>query len=91
MKLQEMTMEELVAAEKATVIVRKKYENEKALGEPDKLLDPTVVGFVLNTMESEEKRKLFERHKELSTKLARINAIHLAILQEMEERLITIE
>jgi hypothetical protein len=79
MKIEEMTLEELVAGEKSANIVRKQYEDSaitlKSIDYHDERLNGT------NS----------DKLKELSSKLALINSVRTKIINEMEKRLLSIE
>jgi len=76
-KIDKMTLEELVAGEKAASTVRKFYE--------DKLMMYRGVDY--NNMYPREK----EEYTEMSQKLGKMSAIRLRIINEMEARLLDIE
>lgn len=80
-KLEKMTMEELVAGEKAASIVRRNYEDDTILWRRQhNHLD-------YNDMTDKE----IEEESRLSQKLAQINSIRLKIINEMENKLLDIE
>ena len=72
-----MTINELVDAEKAATIVRRIYEDKGAV----------YNGKGYNDMPSAEK----ERYVQISQKLSKINSIRIKIINEMEERLMSIK
>jgi hypothetical protein len=76
-KIDKMTLEELVAGEKAASTVRKIYE--------DKLMMYRGVDY--DNMYDREK----EEYTEMSQKLGKMSAIRLRIINEMEARLLDIE
>ena len=76
MRADKITMEELVAYEKATNVVGKNYE--------DKIM--MYRGF--NTTSPEENEKKDKELTKISQSLARINSIRFLILREMEKRLL---
>lgn len=78
MKISKMTPEELVAAEKCANVVRKNYE--------DKIIMYRGIDYDSGLTETEKKT-----YSELSQKLARVNAIRLKIISEMETRLLSID
>lgn len=75
MNLKEMSIVDLVAAEQAATAVRKKYE-DKSVAARSGLSDTMLT-------HSEE--------IELSRKLMQFNSLKMKIIQEMEERLLTLE
>lgn len=76
-KIDKMTLEELVAGEKAASTVRKIYE--------DKLMMYRGVDY--DNMYDREK----EEYTEMSQKLGKMSALRLRIINEMEARLLDIE
>ena len=78
MKLSEMTIDELVAAEKAAISIRKLYEDKLAI-------------FRASAYYPTEGTKDFNEYQELSKKLALSNSTRLKIISEMEKRLAEIE
>ena len=78
-KLEKMTMEELVASEKAATIVRKSYEDRSAM-----FMKDSYYGGEITTMSEKEHKEYIE----ISQKLTAINAIRLNIMKEMEKRLL---
>lgn len=76
-KIDKMSLEELVAGEKAASTVRKIYE--------DKLMMYRGVDY--DNMYAREK----EEYTEMSQKLGQMSAIRLRIINEMEARLLDIE
>jgi hypothetical protein len=72
-----MTLEELVAGEKAATIVRRAYEDKMVM----------YRGVDYNDMRDNERGEYLE----LSQKLAQVNAVRLKIINEMETRLLDIE
>lgn len=76
-KIDKMTLEELVAGEKAASTIRKIYE--------DKLMMYRGVDY--DNMYDREK----EEYTEMSQKLGKMSAIRLRIINEMEARLLDIE
>ena len=76
-KIDKMTLEELVAGEKAASTVRKIYE--------DKLMMYRGVDY--DNMYPRER----EEYTEMSQKLGQMSAIRLRIINEMEARLLDIE
>ena len=76
-KIDKMTLEELVAGEKAAETVRRIYE--------DKVVMYRGIDYdAMNDMEKGE-------YVEMSQKLSQINAVRLRIINEMEARLLDIE
>lgn len=76
-KIDKMTLEELVAGEKAASTVRRIYE--------DKVVMYRGIDYdAMNDMERGE-------YVEMSQKLSQINAVRLRIINEMETRLLDIE
>lgn len=76
-KIDKMTLEELVAGEKAATTVRRIYE--------DKVVMYRGIDYdAMNDMERVE-------YVEMSQKLSQINAVRLRIINEMETRLLDIE
>ena len=76
-KIDKMTLEELVAGEKAASTVRRIYE--------DKVVMYRGIDYdAMNDMERVE-------YVEMSQKLSQINAVRLRIINEMETRLLDIE
>lgn len=76
-KLDKMTLEELVAGEKAAATVRRIYEDKMVM----------YRGIDYDTMNNRER----EEYVEMSQKLGQINAVRLRIINEMEARLLDIE
>lgn len=76
-KIDKMTLEELVAGEKAAATVRRIYEDKMVM----------YRGIDYNTMNDRER----EEYVEMSQKLGQINAVRLRIINEMEARLLDIE
>lgn len=76
-KLDKMTLEELVAGEKAAATVRRIYEDKMVM----------YRGIDYDTMNDRER----EEYVEMSQKLGQINAVRLRIINEMEARLLDIE
>lgn len=76
-KLDKMTLEELVAGEKAAATVRRIYEDKMVM----------YRGIDYDTMNDRER----EEYAEMSQKLGQINAVRLRIINEMEARLLDIE
>ena len=76
-KLDKMTLEELVAGEKAAATVRRIYEDKMVM----------YRGIDYDTMNNRER----EEYAEMSQKLGQINAVRLRIINEMEARLLDIE
>ena len=75
-KINGMTLEELVAGEKAATIVRRAYEDKMVM----------YRGVDYNDMRDNERGEYLE----LSQKLAQVNAVRLKIINEMETRLLDI-
>lgn len=76
-KIDKMTLEELVAGEKAAATVRRIYEDKMMM----------YRGVEYDSMSEKER----EDFSSLSQKLAQINAVRLRIINEMEARLLDIE
>ena len=76
-KIDKMTLEELVAGEKAAATVRRIYEDKMVM----------YRGIDYDTMNDRER----EEYAEMSQKLGQINAVRLRIIGEMETRLLDIE
>ena len=76
-KIDKMTLEELVAGEKAASTVRRIYEDKMVM----------YRGIDYNTMNDRER----EEYVEMSQKLGQVNAVRLRIIKEMEARLLDIE
>ena len=76
-KIEKMSLEELVAGEKAASTVRRAYEDKMIM----------YRGADYDMMQGKER----EEYSELSQKLAQVNAIRLKIIGEMESRLLDIE
>ena len=76
-KIDKMTLEELVAGEKAAATVRRIYEDKMVM----------YRGIDYNTMNDRER----EEYVEMSQKLGQVNAVRLRIIKEMETRLLDIE
>lgn len=76
-EINRMTLEELVAGEKAATIVRRAYEDKMVM----------YRGVDYNDMRGSEK----DEYLELSQKLAQVNAVRLKIISEMETRLLDIK
>ena len=77
MKLGEMTLEELVAGEKAAATARRAYE--------DKMM--TYRGLDYNSLSE----TAMNEYDEASKKLRQLNAVRHKIINEMEARLLDIE
>lgn len=75
--IEKMTIEELVAGEKAATTVRRSYEDKMVM----------YRGSDYSMLEGKDKEEYFE----LSQKLTQINAVRLKIINEMETRLLDIE
>jgi hypothetical protein len=75
MNLKEMSIMDLVAAEQAATAVRKKYE-DKSVAARSGLSDTMLT---------------HPEEIELSRKLMQFNSLKMKIIQEMEERLLTLE
>lgn len=76
-KIGEMTLEELVAGEKAAATVRRIYEDKMVM----------YRGVDYESMSDKE----IEKYIEMSQKLGQINSVRLRIINEMETRLLDIE
>lgn len=76
-KIEKMSLEELVAGEKAATIVRRAHEDKMMM----------YRGIEYDSMSKKE----MEDFSSLSQKLAQINAVRLRIINEMEARLLDIE
>ena len=76
-KIDEMTLEELVAGEKAAATVRRIYE--------DKMV--TYRGVDYESMSDKE----MQEYIEMSQKIGQINSVRLRIINEMETRLLDIK
>ena len=76
-KIDEMTLEELVAGEKAAAIVRRIYEDKMVM----------YRGIDYDSMSDKE----MQEYIEMSQKLGQINSVRLRIINEMETRLLNIE
>lgn len=76
-KIDKMTLEELVAGEKAAATVRRIYEDKMVM----------YRGIDYDSMNGRER----EEYAEMSQKLGQINAVRLRIINEMEARLLDIE
>lgn len=76
-KIDKMTLEELVAGEKAAATVRRIYEDKMAM----------YRGIDYDSMNDRERAE----YAEMSQKLGQINAVRLRIINEMEARLLGIE
>ena len=76
-KIDKMTLEELVAGEKAAATVRRIYEDKMVM----------YRGIDYDSMNGRER----EEYAEMSQKLGQINAVRLRIITEMETRLLDIE
>ena len=76
-KIDKMTLEELVAGEKAASTVRRIYEDKMVM----------YRGVDYDNMSNSE----MEEYAEMSQKLSQINAVRLRIINEMETRLLDIE
>ncbi len=76
-KIDKMTIEELVAGEKAAATVRRIYEDKMVM----------YRGIDYNSMNDREKTE----YTEMSQKLGQINAVRIRIINEMEARLLSIE
>ena len=72
-----MTLEELVAGEKAAATVRRIYEDKMVM----------YRGIDYDSMNDRERTE----YAEMSQKLGQINAVRLRIINEMEARLLDIE
>lgn len=77
MKIEKMTLEDLVAGEKAANAVRKVYEDKVAMSR----------GIDYDIQNEKQKAELAE----LSQKLSMVNAVRLKIITEMEKRLLDIQ
>lgn len=75
MNLKEMSIVDLVAAEQAATTVRRKYE-DKSVAARSGLSDTLLT---------------HPEEIELSRKLMQFNSLKMKIIQEMEERLLTLE
>ena len=73
MNIKDLTLEELVYAEKAATIVRRKYED---------IANTTYQGRTIS-----ENDTAFKEYRESSQKLSYFNSLRLKIIQEMENRL----
>lgn len=76
-KIDKMTLEELVAGEKAAATVRRMYEDKMVM----------YRGIDYDAMNDRERVE----YTEMSQKLGQINAVRLRIINEMETRLLDIE
>lgn len=76
-KIDKMTLEELVAGEKAAATVRRMYEDKMVM----------YRGIDYDSMNDMDKAE----YTEMSQKLGQINAVRLRIINEMETRLLSIE
>jgi len=76
-KIDKMTLEELVAGEKAAATVRRIYEDKMVM----------YRGIDYDSMNDRERTE----YTEMSQKLGQINAVRLRIINEMEARLLDIE
>jgi len=76
-KIDKMTLEELVAGEKAAATVRRIYEDKMVM----------YRGIDYDSMNDRERTE----YAEMSQKLGQINAVRLRIINEMESRLLGIE
>jgi len=76
-KIDKMTLEELVAGEKAAATVRRIYEDKMVM----------YRGIDYDSMNDRERTE----YAEMSQKLGQINAVRLRIINEMEARLLGIE
>ena len=76
-KIDKMTLEELVAGEKAAATVRRIYEDKMVM----------YRGIDYDSMNDRERAE----YAEMSQKLGQINAVRLRIINEMEARLLDIE
>lgn len=76
-KIDKMTLEELVAGEKAAATVRRIYEDKMVM----------YRGIDYDNMNDRERAE----YAEMSQKLGQINAVRLRIINEMEARLLDIE
>lgn len=76
-KIDKMTLEELVAGEKAAATVRRIYEDKMVM----------YRGIDYDSMNDRERGE----YAEMSQKLGQINAVRLRIINEMEARLLDIE
>lgn len=76
-KIDKMTLEELVAGEKAAATVRRIYEDKMVM----------YRGIDYDSMNDRERTE----YAEMSQKLGQINAVRLRIINEMEARLLDIE
>lgn len=76
-KIDKMTLEELVAGEKAAATVRRIYEDKMVM----------YRGIDYGSMNDRERAE----YAEMSQKLGQINAVRLRIINEMETRLLGIE
>ena len=76
-KIDKMTLEELVAGEKAAATVRRIYEDKMVM----------YRGIYYDNMNDRERAE----YAEMSQKLGQINAVRLRIINEMEARLLDIE
>lgn len=76
-KIEKMSLEELVAGEKAASTVRKFYEDKMVI----------YRGIDHDTMNGRERQE----YTEMSQRFGQINAIRLKIINEIETRLLEIE
>lgn len=76
-KIDKMTLEELVAGEKAAATVRRIYEDKMVM----------YRGIDYDSMNDRERTE----YAEMSQKLGQINAVRLRIINEMEARLLDVE
>ena len=76
-KIDEMTLEELVAGEKAATTVRRIYEDKMVM----------YRGIDYDSMSDKERREYIQ----MSQKIGQINSVRLRIINEMETRLLDIK